>query len=320
MLSINQKNVESWNMKMRPMFGLAIKELVKQHSDIMLVVADSGRVCRIDGFPDQPNQYVDCGIAEQNMIGVAAGLARCGKIPFVFAFAPFACERCFEQIRIDAAYSKLRIIIVGSEGGVGMGTQGVTHFGWEDMAVMRSLPNMTVLCPADNAELVKCMLAAIDRDGPTYIRLSGGKSSPVYREEYDFRIGKAVVHKIGDAVNIIAAGAPVAAALAAARQLEAENISCGVTDMHSLKPLDEETVLMLAQKAPCLVTMEEHSVVNGLGSAVADVLAAAGSGCRLVKMGLPDSYPGTVSPYSDMMKDYGLTVENLVAVARETAK
>lgn len=319
MLSINKKNVDSWNMKMRPMFGRVIKELVKRRDDVMLVVADSGRACRIDGFPDKPNQYVDCGIAEQNMIGVAAGLARCGKIPFIFAFAPFACERGFEQIRVDAAYSNLKIVIVGSEGGVGMGTQGVTHFGWEDMAVMRSLPNMTVLCPADNSELVKCMLASLDHDGPVYIRMNGGDNNPVYREEYDFRIGKAIVHKVGDAVNIVAAGGPVAMALAAAGKLEAEGVSCGVVDMHTLKPLDEEAVLMLARKAPCLVTMEEHSVVNGLGSAVADVLAAAGSGCRLVKMGLPDSYPGIVSPYPEMMEDYGLTVDNLAATARAAA-
>lgn len=320
LFAINPQNVETWKMKMRPMFGRVMTELARERRDVVLVLADSGQACRVGGFKDQPDQYVDCGIAEQNMIGVAAGLARCGKRPVAFAFAPFASERCFEQIRVDLAYSKLGVVVVGSEGGVGMGTQGVTHFGWEDVAAMRSLPNMTVLCPADNAELVKCLMAAIDLGGPVYLRLNGGVPKPVYREDYEFRVGKGILHKRGVDINIVATGTPVSMALEAAQNLASEGISCGVVDMHTIKPLDEDLVLDLARSTPCLLTIEEHSLVNGLGTAIADVLATSGAGCRLVKMGLPDHYPSTVSPYSEMMREYGLTLDNLVATVRRAVK
>ena len=320
MFVINPENAGAWTMKFRLMFGHIMKELVKDREDVVLVVADSGLACRVSGFEGRPHQFIDCGISEQNMVGVAAGLARCGKKPVTFAFAPFASERCFEQIRVDVAYSKLNVIIVGSEGGVGLGTQGVTHYGWEDVAVMRSLPGMTVLCPADNAELIKCMQAALELDGPVYIRLNGGFPTPVYLQDYDFTVGKGIVHKAGGDVSIIATGPPVSMALEAAELLEKEGISCGVADMHTIKPLDESLVLCMAGQAPRMITIEEHSVVNGLGSAVADVLAAGGLGCRLVKMGLPDQYPAAVSPYEDMMRDFGLTVDKLCATIRQSLK
>lgn len=321
MLAIHAENVKTWNTKMRPMFGRIIKELAKTRPEIMLVVADSARACGLaGGFPDAPAQFIDCGIAEQNMIGVAAGLARCGKRPVVFAFAPFTSERGFEQIRVDIAYSNLPVVLIGSEGGVGMGTQGVTHFGWEDVAVMRSLPNMTVICPADNAELVKCMHAALAADGPVYVRMNGGVPKPVYQEDYTFEVGKAITLRRGDAATIIATGTPVATALAAAEALGRDGIDCEVVNMHTVKPLDEDAVLAATRRAPAIVTIEEHSVVNGLGSAVADVLAASGLGCRLIKMGLPDAYPATVSPYPDLLKRYGLTADDVAATVRNAAR
>lgn len=317
MFEINPENVQSWNMKFRPMFGDLVRELVKKRNDVIFIVADSGRACRCDGFDECPEQYVDCGIAEQNMTGIAAGLARCGKIPITFGFAPFASERCFEQIRVDVAYSNLHVIIVGSEGGVGMGTQGVTHYGWEDVAVMRSLPNMTVLCPADHAELIKCLEAAVEMDSPVYIRMNGGVPKPVYREDYNFIVGKGIVHKIGKDINIVATGPLVSMALEAADILDNEGISVGVVDIHTIKPLDEKLIQELANQTQLMLTIEEHTVINGLGSAVADVLAVSGSGCKLIKMGLPDEYPYTVSPYEIMMGDYGLTLDSLTATIRK---
>ncbi|MDD5017540.1 MAG: transketolase C-terminal domain-containing protein [Eubacteriales bacterium] len=317
MFKINAENTQSWNIQFRPMFGELVRNLVKERNDVILVVADSGRACRCDGFEECPNQFIDCGIAEQNMVGVAAGLAHCGKKPITFGFAPFASERGFEQIRIDVAYSNLNVIIVGSEGGVGMGTQGVTHFGWEDVAVMRSLPNMTVLCPADHAELIKCLEASLNLNGPVYIRMNGGIPKPVYREDYDFKVGKGILHKKGKDINIIATGPLVSKALEAADILDAEGIFAGVVDMHTIKPLDEKLIFELAGEARLMLTIEEHSVVNGLGTAVADVLSTSGSGCRLIKMGFPDQYPHTVSPYDVMMSDYGLTAENLVVTIKE---
>lgn len=303
--------------KFRPMFGRVIEELAEKNEDIVLVVADSGRACRCDGFKQCPDQFVDCGIAEQNMTGVAAGLARSGKRPVTFAFAPFVSERCFEQIRLDVAYSELDIVIVGSEGGVGMGTQGVTHYGWEDIAAMSSLPGMKVLCPADHISMIRLLEQAFEGKGPVYLRLNGGIPEPLYDAEQSFEHKKAILHSEGKDVNFIVTGPLVGEALKARQQLEDEGISAGVVDMFSVKPIDKELILRLAEHSKVLITIEEHSVVNGMGSMAANVMAEKGCSCRLIKLGLPDEYPHRVSPYEDMLKDYGLIKENFVATARE---
>lgn len=303
--------------KFRPMFGRVMKELAEKNQEIVLVVADSGRACRCDGFEACPDQFVDCGIAEQNMTGVAAGLARCGKRPVTFAFAPFASERCFEQIRLDVAYSQLDIVIVGSEGGVGMGTQGVTHFGWEDMAVMASLPGMKVVCPSDHVSMVRLLEQALEERGPVYLRLNGGIPEPIYPVDQCFDNRGSILHSEGKDVNFIVTGPLVGEALKAREELEREGISAGVADMFSVKPVDEELILSLAGRAGVLITIEEHSVVNGMGSMVANVMAENECACRLVKLGLPDAYPHRVSPYGDMLRQYGLTKEAFAAAARK---
>ena len=310
MFKISLETTKTWPNKFRLEFGKIMLELARQREDVVFVVSDSGRGCRCDGFDDCPEQFVECGIAEQNMIGVAAGLARCGKRPVAFGFAPFAAERCFEQIRVDVAYSNLNVIIVGSEGGFGFGTQGVTHFGWEDVALMRSLPGMTVLCPADNAQLVHCLQAALAIEGPVYIRTNGGIPTPLYQLNDSLEVGKGIVHRTGTDASIIVSGPLVAAACEASDALAQEGISVGVVNMHTIKPLDNALVLELAKKTKLIMTIEEHTIVNGLGSAVADVLSEEGCGCKLIKVGLPDEYPHTVSPYPIMLKDYGFTPES----------
>ena len=314
---VNLSDIDNWNIKFRPMFGKAIKELAEKNEDIVLVVADSGRACRCDGFERCPEQFVDCGIAEQNMTGVAAGLARGGKKPVTFAFAPFASERCFEQVRLDVAYSELDVVIVGSEGGVGMGTQGVTHFGWEDIAVMSSLPGMTVFCPADNVSMISLLERAIEMRGPVYLRMNGGIPECTYEGRELFEVGSAVVHERGADVNFIVAGPLLSEVLKARDILSEEGISAGVVDMFCIKPVDENVIMDMAKESKVIVTVEEHSVVNGLGSVVANILAAQGYGCRLVKLGLPDEYPHTVSPYEEMLKEYRLTAEDFAAAAKK---
>ena len=304
------------NMKFRPSFGLAMCDLLREYRDAVFLVADSARGCRFKCPEDLKDRVVECGIAEQNMIGVAAGMARGGKKPVVFAFSPFASERCFEQIKIDAAYSGLNIVIVGSEGGVGLGTQGVTHYGWEDVALMRALPGMTVLCPGDHLEMHKCLRAAFDIPGPVYIRLTGGIPSPLHDTDYAFEVGKSIELRAGRDACIISSGTMLPVALEAARTLEAEGTSVSVINMHTIKPLDEAAVNDAAQSVPAIITLEEHSIVNGLGSAVADVLAQSSAGVKFRKIGLPDAYPHAVSPYAQMLADYSLTAEGVAQALR----
>ncbi len=305
-------------MKFRPSFGLMIAQLLQERQDVVFVVADSARACRLKCPEEVADRVVECGIAEQNMIGVAAGLARTGKKPIAFAFAPFSCERCFEQIRLDVAYSNLNVIVVGSEGGVGMGTQGVTHYGWEDLAVMRSLPGMTVMDPADHVEMYQCLYKALELNGPVYIRLSGGIPRNVYQQESVLEMGRAHVLRDGKDACIMAVGTMVSVALEAAAMLEKQGYQAGVADMWSIKPLDEELVRQCARDHKTIVTLEEHTVINGLGSAVADVLAQTGNAPAMLKLGLPDAYPHSVSPYPVMLQDYGLTAEQVAQRVAQT--
>ena len=309
--------IQARQIKFRPSFGMMMEEILRERGDVVLLVADSARACRLEICADIAPRVVECGIAEQNMIGVAAGMARSGTKPIAFAFSPFASERCFEQIRLDVAYSNLSVVVVGGEAGVGMGTQGVTHYGWEDMAVMCSVPNMTVLCPADHLEMYKCVQHALTQTGPVYIRLTGGVPKRVYDTDYEYEIGRAVRLREGGDACIIATGTMVSVALDAAARLEAEGKHVGVINMHTIKPLDEEAVLATAANVPVLVTLEEHSVINGMGSAVANALAQAGRGVKFRKIGLPDCYPQVVSPYSVMLEDYGLTPEQVADSIRE---
>ncbi|MDY3250143.1 MAG: transketolase C-terminal domain-containing protein [Candidatus Choladocola sp.] len=313
---VDISNIKDFKIKFRPMFGKVIKELAEKNSDIFLVLADSGRACRVDGFEKCPDQFIDCGIAEQDMIGVAAGLAHCGKKPVAFAFAPFASERCFEQVRLDVAYAQTNVVIVGSEGGVSMGTQGVTHFGFDDIGAISSLPGMTVICPADHISMIKCLEMAIEYDKPVYLRLNGGIPETIYGEKDDFCIGGSVIHGIGSDANILAAGPIVNTACKVADSLKREGYSIGVVDMYSLKPIDVKAVEEVCKAAHLVVSLEEHNITNGLGSMIASEIACQGLGNRLLKLGLPDEYPHTVSPYQIMMEDYGLTESGIAETLR----
>jgi len=207
-------------------------------------------------------------------------------------------------------------VIVGSEGGVGLGTQGVTHYGWEDVALMRSLPGMTVLCPGDHLEMHKCLRAALELPGPVYIRLTGGVPSALHDADYALSVGSSIELRAGRDASILSAGTMLPVALEAAGMLEAQGLSVSVVNMYTLKPLDEAAVYRAAENTSAILTLEEHSIVNGLGSAVADVLAESGLGVKFKKIGLPDAYPHVVSPYRQMLEDYNLTPAGVAKALR----
>ena len=323
MLRVTQQNVKEWaeNETFRTMFTRTVTDIAGEVPEAVLMVADLGRAMKAAAFISlYPERYIQVGIAEQNLIGVAAGLASCGKIPFVTTFAPFATMRCCEQIRDDVAYTNFNVKIVGSESGVSLGTLGATHYAIEDIGVMRSIPNMVIISPADGAELVKSMQAAARYYGPVYIRMGGSNKLPfVYKDDYEFVLGKAVMLKEGTDCTIIATGTMVSRALDAAVLLEKEGINARVINMHTIKPIDEDAIIKAANDTGLVVTVEEHNIVGGLGSAVGEVMAQNGTG-KLVKFGLPDMFASTIAPYNDLLERYGLTSENIALKIRELVK
>ncbi len=304
-------------IKFRPFFGQIMKDLLHERQDVVFLVADSGQACRFECTDEIKDRVIECGIAEQNMVGVAAGMAHAGKKPVIFGFSPFVSERCFEQIKIDAAYSELNIVIVGGDAGVAVGTQGVTHYGWEDIALMRALPGMTIMCPCDHLEMYKCLIAAFELPGPVYLRLTGGIPKPLHETDYFLEVGKSIELRAGNDACIISTGTMVSVAIMAAEILEREGKSVSVINMHTIKPLNDSAILCAAERVPVIISLEEHSIVNGLGSAIADVLAEANLRVVFRKIGLPDSYPHVVSPYPQMLIDYHLTPEGVADTLRK---
>lgn len=263
-----------------------------------------------------PDRFLQVGIAEQNAIGIAAGLALAGRQPWVATFACFATMRCCEQVRTDLAYPNLNVKLVGHYAGVGFGTLGTTHYALEDVGLMRSIANMTILCPADGLETVKAMWAAAQHPGPVYLRLMAGRTLPVvYGQDYDFQIGQAVTLREGSAATILATGTMVTRALAAAEALGQEGIGVRVLDVHTIKPIDVEAITRAAKETGLIVTVEEHNVIGGLGSAVSEVLAELGGAPRLVRLGLPDAFM-RIAGYNTMLERAGLTAEHMAAVVR----
>ncbi|MBN1672315.1 MAG: transketolase [Kiritimatiellae bacterium] len=309
MLPITEAAVQEWSdIGPKGAFGKAIIAVAEACPDVVVVTADLSDATRVTEYSRLfPDRFFQVGIAEQNLIGVAAGLALHGKIPFATTFAAFASMRCCEQVRTDVAYPDCNVKVLGADGGVVMGTLGTTHYGIEDIAIMRAIPNMTVLSPCDGAEVVKATAAAALHVGPVYLRLTGGKKMPiVYREDFSFEIGKAITLRPGDDATILATGTMVAKALGAADLLEARGLNVRVVDMHTIKPLDEDAVRSAAQETSLIVTAEEHTVIGGLGSAVAEIVSGLQDTPRLVRIGLPDRF-GHIANYAGLLNGYGLT-------------
>lgn len=295
----------------RESYGNALAELGKLHEDVVVLDADLAAATKTSTFQKAfPERHIDCGIAECNMIGVAAGLAAAGKVPFASSFAMFAAGRAFEQVRNSVGYPKLNVKIGATHAGISVGEDGATHQCNEDIALMRTIPGMVVLNPADDVEARAAVAAAYAHKGPVYLRF-GRLAVPVINEEetYQFEIGKSIRLREGKDVTIIASGLPVSESLEAAKILAEDGIEAEVINMHTIKPLDEAAVIEAAKKTGKIVTVEEHSIIGGLGSAVCDVVAEKAP-ARVMKIGINDTY-GESGPAVELIKKYGLDAQSI---------
>lgn len=315
MLELTPSSARQWSrLGSRGVFGQAILALAESTPELMVLSADLGNSSGLDRFRKSfPDQFVNVGIAEQNLIGVAAGMAKEHFTVFATSFAPFLAMRASEQIRMNLGYMNLPVKAVAIGSGVSMAYLGNSHYGIEDAAVMRSIPNLTVVSPADCGEIVKCVFAAAKFDGPMYIRLTGAPNNPVvYTEDYEFEIGKAITLREGRDVTIIANGTMVHESLEAAKALEAQGVSAGVINMHTIKPLDTAAVDRALASSRLIVTVEEHSVIGGLGSAVAEYKSAKRNAPPQLTLGLPDAF-GVTGEYRYLLEKYGLVGEKIAA-------
>jgi len=296
--------------------GDELVELGKNNKDIYVVDVDIGKSCKTTAFAKAyPEQHVNVGIAEQNGAGLAAGLATCGKIPFVHSFATFASRRCFDQIAISVCYAGLNVKIVGSDPGVGAELNGGTHMALEDMGIMRTLPGMTVFEPTDSVQLRKALPAIVEHEGPVYIRLFRRQAENVFDDDYEFDLGKADLLRDGSDVTLIASGVCVANALQAAETLAQEGVSARVLNIHTIKPIDADAVIKAASETGALVTAENHNVIGGLGSAVAEVLAEQRP-TPLERVGVKDHF-GQVGKAPYLMGVFGITAADIAKAARK---
>lgn len=318
MLEISKAEIRSWSrIGSRAAFGMAILKLADVKNDFYVVSADLCNSSGLDRFRNKyPEELVNVGIAEQDMIGIAGGLAKDGTPVFATSFAPFISMRACEQIRMNLGYMGLNVKAVGIGSGLAMTNLGNSHYGIEDMAVMRAIPNMLILSPADCTETVKCVEAAKEYQGPVYLRLTGIANNPVvYDTDYEYRIGKANVLRQGEKVAIIATGTMVYQSLKAAETLESEDIHCTVVDMHTIKPLDTE-VLEEVLGYDFIVTAEEHTVIGGLGSAVAEYLSPKKKRPRHLLIGIQDTFLHA-GDYEYLLRQCGLTAEQIADKIRE---
>ena len=312
MVEFNSRNARTWSMLGAcGAFGVAAVDLAESDPDFAVVTADlcffSGLERMREKFPDK---LYNVGIAEQNMIGVAGGMAKEGMHVFTTTYASFACTRVMDQLKMVMGYMQLPVKLIGLTSGYSVGILGATHMSIEDLAIVRSIPNMVVLSPADCTETVKCVYAAAQCDKPVYIRLTGTQRTPVvYADDYDFQIGKAIVLRDGSDVTMFATGTMVWESLKTAKLLEEFGISCAVIDVHTIKPLDMETIEKYSH-SKLIVTVEEHSVIGGLGSAIAEALCNQNARPPQMMIGIDDCYPHA-GTYEQLIQSSGLTAQQI---------
>lgn len=300
----------------REAYGKALQILGAENPNVVVLDADLSKSTKTADFAKKyPERFFNMGIAEANLLGTAAGLAAAGKIPFASTFAIFAVGRAFEQIRNSIAYPKLNVKIAATHSGITVGEDGGSHQAIEDVAIMRAVPNMVVLVPADGEETRQVVLAAADYNGPVYIRMGRLGVPLLFGEEYRFEIGKANVLKEGTDVAIMANGVMVSMALEAAAELTTQGVSVSVVNVASVKPLDEETIVRIAKMTGAVVTAEEHNIIGGLGSAIAEVLGEQ-QPTPMVRVGLKDTFGESGQP-QELLEKYGLTKLELVKAVQE---
>ncbi len=298
----------------REAYGKAILELGLENKSIYVVDCDIGKSCKTLEFAAQcPDQHINVGIAEQNAAGVAAGLASCGKIPFVTTYAVFGSMRMLEQIRQEVCYTHLNVKVACSHGGFTPANDGASHQGIEDVGIYRTIPGMTIITPSDYESAYNLVKKAAAMDGAVYLRFTRDAVPCIYPEGTDFEIGKSMMLKEGKDVTIISSGDVLSFAYNAAEVLEEKGISVRLIDMHTIKPLDKEAVLKAAAETKGIVTVEDHNIINGLGSAVCEVIAEKG-GCRVKRLGIQDRF-GESAPYKNLLKKNGVSVEDIVSAA-----
>ena len=300
----------------RESYGEALAALGEKYENLYVLDADLAAATKTGIFKKKfPERFFDCGIAEANMMGVAAGLAATGKIPFASTFAMFAAGRAFEIVRNSIGYPHLNVKIGATHAGISVGEDGATHQCNEDIALMRTIPGMTIINPADDVEAKAAVEAAILHNGPVYMRF-GRLDVPVFNDAstYKFELGKGIKLREGKDIAIIATGLMVSEAIEAAKVLEAEGISAEVINIHTIKPIDEEIVIEAAKATKLVLTVEEHSIIGGLGSAVCDVLSAK-LPTKVVKIGVNDEF-GHSGPAVQLLKDFGLSADNIVKTAK----
>ena len=300
----------------RESFGEAVTALAAENPNIVVLDADLAEATKTGIFKKKyPERFIDCGIAECNMIGIAAGLAACGKVPFAASFAMFSAGRAFEQVRNSVGYPHLNVKVVGSHAGISVGEDGATHQCCEDIALMRSIPGMVVLNPADHYEMQAAVKAAAAYVGPVYIRLGRLAVESVHNnDDYRFELGKGITLRDGKDITIIATGLLVQEAVKAAKSLEEAGIDARVIDIHTIKPLDQELVLKAAKETGRIVVAEEHNVIGGLGEAVASYLSEVYP-TPVTKIGVNDTF-GHSGPAVDLLKEFGLSAENIEATVK----
>ncbi|MBF0100388.1 MAG: transketolase family protein [Desulfobacterales bacterium] len=306
-------------MTQAEIYGHVLCQLGEQYPNIVGLSADLANSTKIGLFEKRfPDRFFNVGIAEQNMFGVAAGLAKSGLMPFVSTMAVFTSMRACEQVRTDICYQQLNCKIIATHAGLSFGTAGTTHHCTEDIAIMRSFANMTVIVPADGIETANAVRACVDHPGPVYIRIGRGFEPKFYAQEnYGFEIGKAVQLTDGTDLTIICCGVCVSHAVEAATSLkENDGLSIRVINMHTIKPLDEAIILQAIKDTRRIITVEEHNTIGGLGSAVGDVIAASGKGCAFIKVGIPDCFSEIGYP-EDLYNYYQLDTDGIIAKVRE---
>mgnify|MGYP003252159236 FL=1 len=297
----------------RESYGATLAELASEYPNLVVLDADLAGATKTANFKKVcPERFIDCGIAEGNMMGVAAGLAAAGMIPFASSFAMFAAGRAFEQVRNSIGYPHLNVKIGATHAGISVGEDGATHQCCEDIALMRSIPGMVVINPADDVEARAAVRAAVEYVGPVYLRF-GRMAVPVFNdpENYHFELGKGIVLREGKDVTVVATGLMVAEAIEAGKLLEEKGIDARIINIHTIKPLDEELICKAAAETGKIITVEEHSVIGGLGDAVCAAICENGLNCKVVKMGVHDEF-GHSGPGGDLITEFGLRAANIV--------
>ena len=312
-MEINEKNIKIWStIGSRATFGLVALDLAKKIENLMILTGDVSTSAGLDRYrKTYPNKYLDTGIAEQNLIGIAAGLASEDYNVLTTTFAPFQTMRCCEQIKVNLGYMKQKVCMVGLASGLALGTLGFTHSCIEDIGVLRSIPGLTIISPADSLETIKSVQEAIKLNGPSYIRLSGSSNNPiVYKKDYKFEIGKAIKLSEGDDITIFCTGTMVFQCIEVEKELKQKNISTSIINVHTIKPIDINSIKE-ACKSKLIVTVEEHNIIGGLGSAVSENLSSIKGSPKLLSLGINDSY-SKGGEYKYLLNKYGLTSEKIV--------